>query len=302
MASFDLHHPWSFTFGILGNIISIFVYFAPLPTFIRIHREKSTLAFQSLPYVVALFSSMLWMYYALIKTNTPLLITINSFGCVIETIYIFVFLLYAHKKARNDTAKLLSILNVGVFVSIFLLTYYPLKGEVRVAVVGWICVAFSVCVFAAPLSIVFQVVRTKSAEFLPFPLSFCLTLSAIMWFGYGLLQRDICIALPNVLGFFLGMLQMLLYGIYRNPKKEVEEEKKVPEQVINVVNLGTSEVHPVEDSPKGGNVKVEEGNEMKKTNEEDGEIRLDLGNEEATLDYKANVKIDTPIQLVVCAA
>ncbi|KAG9136814.1 hypothetical protein Leryth_004568 [Lithospermum erythrorhizon] len=194
MAIFDIHHPWSFTFGILGNIISFFVYFAPLPTFIRIYKEKSTLAFQSLPYIVGLFSAMLWMYYALIKTNTLLLISINSFGCVIETIYIFMFLLYAPKKARNDTAKLLSFLNVGVFLMIFFLTYYPLKGDTRVAVVGWICVAFSVSVFAAPLSIVFQVIRTKSSEFLPFPLSFCLTLSAIMWFGYGILQKDLCIA------------------------------------------------------------------------------------------------------------
>ncbi|KAG9144751.1 hypothetical protein Leryth_017227 [Lithospermum erythrorhizon] len=306
MAIFDLHHPWSFTFGILGNIISFFVYFAPLPTFIRIRREKSTMGFQSLPYVVALFSAMLWMYYALIKTNTLLLISINSFGCVIETIYIFIFLLYANKKARNDTAKLLSFLNVGVFLTIFFFTYYILEGQTRVAVVGWICVAFSVIVFAAPLSIVFQVVRTKSAEFLPFPLSFCLTLSAIMWFGYGLLQKDLCIALPNVLGFFLGMLQMLLYGIYRNPKKVVVEEKKPTEHVINIVNLGASEVHPVEDSPKSRKsddevAYIEEENKDKKMDEDEENLEF-VNEEEQIQECKASVKIDVPIQLVVCAA
>lgn len=64
------------------------------PTFIEICREKSVLGFQALPYLVALFSSMLWPYYAFLKVNVALLITINSFGCLIETIYIMIYLVY----------------------------------------------------------------------------------------------------------------------------------------------------------------------------------------------------------------
>ncbi|KAH6832061.1 isomerase 1 [Perilla frutescens var. hirtella] len=154
MALFDIHHPWAFTFGILGNIISVLVYLAPLPTFIRIYKEKSTLGFDSLPYAVALFSAMLWMYYALLKTNAILLISINLFGCCIETAYIFIFLLYASKKARTHTAKILGLMNMGLLCLIFVLTFFIFEGHTRAQVVGWICVGVSVCVFAAPLSIV----------------------------------------------------------------------------------------------------------------------------------------------------
>ncbi|KAK8617347.1 hypothetical protein V6N13_080264 [Hibiscus sabdariffa] len=248
MAVMGDHHTLAVVFGVLGNIISVLVFMAPLPTFYRIFKKKSTESFQSLPYQVALFSSMLWLYYALIKRGAFLLITINSFGCVVETIYISMYLAYASKDSRKSAMKLFVAMNVGLFSFILILTHFLLKRSIRVPVLGWICVAISVSVFAAPLNIMARVVRTKSVEFMPFNLSFFLTLSAVMWFAYGLFIKDLCVALPNVLGFILGMLQMILYAIYRHGEKAIMEEKKPTEQMKSTVGLGTlstSEVHPV---------------------------------------------------------
>ncbi|KAJ6307700.1 hypothetical protein OIU76_017487 [Salix suchowensis] len=225
MAVMNIHHPWAFTFGILGNIISFMVYLAPVPTFIRILRKKSTEDFQSLPYLVAMFSSMLWLYYAMLKTDALLLITINSFGCFIETVYIAIYIAYATRESWK------------------------------------------------------QIVRTKSVEFMPFTLSFFLTLSAVMWFAYGLFINDLCVALPNILGFVLGLLQMLLYGIYKNAEK-----KKMPaENLKSIVILGTggaSEVYPVGARPdlNGGAVEhdqTEESNGNEKSMEASGVYPVD---------------------------
>jgi solute carrier family 50 (sugar transporter) len=82
------------------------------PTFYRIYKNKSTQGFQSVPYVVSLFSAMLWIYYALIKSDECLLITINSAGCFIETIYIVVYLVYAPKKAKVRQCPRLCLLTV----------------------------------------------------------------------------------------------------------------------------------------------------------------------------------------------
>ncbi|KAG9139110.1 hypothetical protein Leryth_024757 [Lithospermum erythrorhizon] len=253
----DSTHWMILTFGLLGNVLSFMVFLSPLPTFYKIYKKKSTQGFQSIPYVVALFSSMLWLYYASLKANTTFLVTINSFGCFIETIYIAFFLFYAHKTARIHTVKTLVMLVVAGFGLIVGLTHFLVKEiATRGQIVGWICLVFAFCVFVAPLGIVRRVIKTKSVEYMPFLLSLFLTLSAVMWFLYGLFLKDFNIWVPNVLGFAFGILQMVLYAIYKDTKKDNKEQDKLPnqipgeiiilddqeqlpEQIIDMVKLGT---------------------------------------------------------------
>ncbi|XP_022994436.1 bidirectional sugar transporter SWEET12-like [Cucurbita maxima] len=249
MALFDTHHLGVFAFGLLGNIISFIVFLAPVPTFMRICKKKSTEGFQSIPYVVALFSAMLWLYYASFKPDETLLITINSVGCVIETIYIAIFICFAPKWIRVSTLRLVLLLNFGGFCLILLVTHLLVQGSNRVKVVGWICVAFSVSVFAAPLSIMRLVIRTKSVEFMPFYLSLFLTLSAIAWLLYGVFLKDIYVALPNVLGFIFGVAQMILYLIYKKHETAKAKEMKLPEHTTDIV-MTAAAIPPTTNSDK----------------------------------------------------
>ncbi|XP_021775815.1 bidirectional sugar transporter SWEET12-like [Chenopodium quinoa] len=228
-AHFFQHLPWITIFGLLGNTISFMVFLSPIPTFYRIYKKKSTEEFQSIPYVIAFFSCILWLLYAFVKTDVIFLVTINSFGLFIETIYIAIFLVYANKKTRISTFKQILLFNVfGFGVIVFFTMVIAKTTRVRLLILGWICLIFSLCVFVAPLGVMRKVIRTKSVEYMPFFLSFFLTISAVVWFFYGLLKHDYYIAIPNVLGFTFGIVQMILYAIYRNPKtiaKDIEVGK-----------------------------------------------------------------------------
>ncbi|KDP22572.1 hypothetical protein JCGZ_26403 [Jatropha curcas] len=239
MGLFSTDNPGAFAFGLLGNITSFVVFLAPIPTFIRVCKKKSTEGFQSFPYLVSLFSASILLYYATLKTDGFFLMTINSFGCFIETIYIALFIVYAPKQARMSTLRILLLFDFGGFCLILLLSHFLAKGpSARIQMLGWVNVVFSFAVFAAPLSIMRVVIKTKSVEFLPFPLSFFLTLSAIMWLFYGILVKDLYIAGPNVLGFLCGVVQMILFVIYRNHKPAtVAKDPELQQNSVDDIKL-----------------------------------------------------------------
>ncbi|KAI3759523.1 hypothetical protein L6452_07407 [Arctium lappa] len=83
-----------------------------------------------------------------------------------------------------ESLKLIVLLIVVGFGLIVVLTQFFASGVTRGVIVGWICLVFSLCVFVAPLGVL----------------------------------------IPNVLGFTFGIIQMILYFVYKN-KKPITDEK-----------------------------------------------------------------------------
>ncbi|KAH7571765.1 hypothetical protein ACOSP7_014578 [Xanthoceras sorbifolium] len=229
-------HQLAFIFGLVGNIVSFMVILAPLPTFYNIYKNKSSEGYQSIPYIVTLSSSMLFLYYGFLK-SAFLLVSINSIGCAIEAAYLIFYLIYAPPKEKRFTVKLILLLNVGAIGLVMVIVHCLIKGPKQLTVVGWICVAYNIANFAAPLSIVRRVIKTRSVEFMPFSLSLFLTLCATTWFFYGLFVKDYFIATPNVLGFLFGIAQMILYFIYKRKKDDETNTKQHEEGKFKEVTL-----------------------------------------------------------------
>lgn len=72
----------------------------------------------------------------------------------------------------------------------------------------------TVLFFAAPLTMLFHVVRVKNSESLPFPLIASSFFVSLQWFVYGLLIDDTFVQVPNFLGCLLSGTQLALFVIY----------------------------------------------------------------------------------------
>ncbi|XP_020410006.1 bidirectional sugar transporter SWEET17 isoform X3 [Prunus persica] len=205
--------------GVIGNIISVLMFLAPVGTFWRIVKHRSTEDFESLPYVCTFLNSFLWTYYGIIRPAGGLLVaTVNGFGVVVEIIYLILFLVYAPAKMRAKTAILIGTLDVGFLVAAILATWLALQGETRIDALGFICAGLNIIMYGSPLVAMKTVITTKSVEYMPFFLSFFFFLNGGVWTLYAWLIRDVFLGVPNGIGFLLGTTQLVLYAIYRNAK------------------------------------------------------------------------------------
>ncbi|KAM7469866.1 hypothetical protein LguiA_008049 [Lonicera macranthoides] len=174
----------TFIVGVIGNIISVLMFLAPVKTFWRIVKEKSTEEFESLPYICTLLNSSLWVYYGITKPGSYLVATVNSFGVVVEIIYISLFLIYAHPKMRAKTAVLAGFLDVGFLTVAILVTRLAMDGEMRIDVIGFLGAGLNIVMYGSPLGAM----------------------------------------VPNGTGFILGTAQLVLYAIYRPSSKRVLDD------------------------------------------------------------------------------
>ncbi|KAL5662183.1 hypothetical protein ACJX0J_029308, partial [Zea mays] len=181
-----------FVFGVSGNVIALFLFLSPVPTFWRIIRRKSTEDFSGVPYSMTLLNCLLSAWYGLpfVSPNNMLVSTINGAGAAIEAVYVVIFLAFA--SSQRTRLRMLGLASAvsAAFAAVALASMLALHGQGRKLMCGLAATVCSICMYASPLSIMRLVVKTKSVEYMPFLLSLAVFLCGTSWFVYGLLGRD----------------------------------------------------------------------------------------------------------------
>ncbi|KAL2902785.1 Bidirectional sugar transporter SWEET7 [Bienertia sinuspersici] len=231
-----------FAVGILGNFISFSLYLSPMPTFIRICKKGSVEQYSATPYMLTFLNCMLWTIYGMpfIQPNNILLSTISGSGCVIEFIYLMLFIIYTGNKKNKITLILIvlgEIIAVGIALALVLTLTHTTKS--RSLIFGLLGDISGVLMYAAPLSIMREVIKTKSVEFMPLPVSVTCFGNALIWTLYAIRPFDPYVVAPNGIGCFLGLAQLILYAAYYKSTKEQIAARKVAE--LEKVEMGLKE-------------------------------------------------------------
>uniref|UniRef100_A0A803L8P0 Bidirectional sugar transporter SWEET n=1 Tax=Chenopodium quinoa TaxID=63459 RepID=A0A803L8P0_CHEQI len=222
------------TLGIIGNVISFGLFLSPVPTFLRIIKNKSVEEFKPDPYLCTVINCLFWCLYGLpfVHPNNILVTTINGIGLGIELIYLAIFLTYASNSKRKFIAWVL-LGEVVLFVAVVLLTLFIFHNtDKRTIFVGAFCVVFNVSMYFSPLTVMRKVMRTKSVEYMPFFLTLAGFLNGVCWTAYAFIHIDFWMVVPNGLGAISGIIQLILYGTYyKTTPKSSKLDAVKPSQV-----------------------------------------------------------------------
>nr|XP_021592800.1 bidirectional sugar transporter SWEET3 [Manihot esculenta]OAY30286.1 hypothetical protein MANES_14G018300v8 [Manihot esculenta] len=237
--------------GVLGNAASLLLYTAPILTFTRVVRKRSTEEFSCIPYIITLLNCLLYTWYGLpvvsYKWENFPLVTINGLGILLEISFIIIYFRFAEtrRKIKVGVTLLPVLLLFSIVAAVSSFAFHDHHS--RKIFTGSVGLVVSVGMYGSPLVVMKQVIQTKSVEFMPFYLSFFSFLASSLWLAYGLLSHDLFIASPNFLGAPLGILQLLLYckyrkrGVMEEPQKwDVEKNEDKSKQLQLVVNDDTN--------------------------------------------------------------
>ena len=201
-------------FGWIGFTISTYFYFSPVVPFIKV--VKGEIKYKDAPFILLLcniMNCMLWIDYGLIKNAFVLYFTC-VIGGAITLIWITIYLIFFAKKIFF-IGLLLNLLLMGLVFGITYIFYI-----INIEITGYVALVFNLLMLIAPGEKIFTVIKTGKYELIPIFSTIGSLLCSGCWLMFGIYQNDIKLIIPNGLGLFFGIFQILVYYIYYKKRKK----------------------------------------------------------------------------------
>lgn len=213
----------------LGNIFRMALFLSPITTIKTIVENRSTVPYSAFTYITSFLNCVVWMFYGLSldPNNKALVSYINAAGGALHLLYFLIHYVHCPKKEKRRVAKM-KIVSLAVLGIIIASAIYLVPKDQRATTVGWICGVLNILMYAAPLSVLEQVIISQSVTSLPFLQSFLTLVNSALWLLYSVVNKDASLnMILNGFGAAVGVIQLLLHAIY--PDNGSGEEDDEPE-------------------------------------------------------------------------
>lgn len=211
-----------------GNIFRMALFLSPLHTIKTILENGHTVPYSAFTYIVSFLNCVVWTVYGLSSdpNNKDLVRYINAVGAALHLMYFLIH--YVHcpvkEKRRVFKMKLVSLIILGLIIAFAI---YLVPEDQRTTTVGWICGILNILMYAAPLSVLEQVITTQSVTSLPFLQSFLTLINSALWLLYSVVNKDAPLSMVlNGIGATFGVIQLILHAVYPDdPSRTAEDDE-----------------------------------------------------------------------------
>ncbi|KAG7391428.1 hypothetical protein PHYPSEUDO_004963 [Phytophthora pseudosyringae] len=211
------------TIKVLTTIAQVAQRLSPVPDLYRVHKQRDTGVMAFMPLVALLLGNHVWLLYAYVVKNIFPLFSVCVFGDVILVIYVAIY-------AKNcpDRAYVARTCVLGMIPFVLVTAYAVLVAVEAIDqsrhqvghVLGYLAVATTLALYLSPFEKVKLVLETKSAAAIPVVLCGIIFVNSSLWLVNGIVDDDLFIVVPNIVGVILTAIQLTLCYIYR-PSRHV---------------------------------------------------------------------------------
>jgi solute carrier family 50 protein (sugar transporter) len=206
------------TLRILTTITSVLLCVSPWPDYRRIIREKNTGPLSMLPVLMLFINCYMWCMYAYLVDNFFPLFACCAFGCSTCLVFMSIFYRWSTEKPKLNKLIAVAVVFVACWTAYVIVATAGVTGQTDDGIskiLGYMCVAVNIGVYASPLDVMKTVVKTKNAEALPISLCTMNLINGSLWVVFGAVTADYFVLTPNALGAVLSAVQVGLYVKYR---------------------------------------------------------------------------------------
>ncbi|KAB0794360.1 hypothetical protein PPYR_11199 [Photinus pyralis] len=214
----NLLQPHKELVGTVAGIVTIAQFFSGAVMCKDIYKSKSTVGTPSMPFIGGIVIGTLMLKYSIMLADKATIV-VNLAAIILNALYLSFYYAYS----ENRPVEIYKPLSYGVALVAVLLAYTswedPTVVEYRYSIITTVLLLLLI---GSPLFQVSDIVKTKDASCIPFPITFMGTICSSLWLLYAIILLNHFMILQNVVGLVLSVIQLVL--CFKYPKRDHQKQ------------------------------------------------------------------------------